>query len=142
MSWILTKCWLKLPYVNSIHHKCPLPCHFAFHFTEFELIWRDLDFLQNNHFLLINQYFPQNWLFWENMSYVAEWWSETWIWLIMNDFWLNFRAFNHWIRVLDDWIITNWIFSFKLWKNLIKNLGKKKFDAFGKIFLEFFFWGS
>ena len=57
---MLTECSLKLSYDNSNHHKCPLTCHSAFHFTEFGLFWRVLDFFQNNHFLLNNQFFPKN----------------------------------------------------------------------------------
>ena len=53
---MLTECSLKLSYDNSNHHKCPLTCHLAFYFTEFGLIWRVLDFLQNNHFFLENDF--------------------------------------------------------------------------------------
>ena len=50
----------------------------------FRWIWINLEsfnFLQNNQIFNKNSFFPQNWLFWEKVHYVSDWWSESWIWL-------------------------------------------------------------
>ena len=102
-KWMRTQCWLKPSCVNSNHHQCPMPCPSAFHFAQFGLILRDMDFLQNNHFYyLINNFSKTD--FFENYELCG--WMMIWNlvlagWLIMNDFWLKVRAFNHWIRTPD-----------------------------------------
>ena len=126
---MLSDCWLKMICAELNHHKCPLPCLLAFYFIQFGLFWGVFLFSPKYSFLLINQYFSQNWLFWENMNYVVEWWSESWIWLVgwsrmIFSLRLEPSITEFGFRMTD--ILQIEIFPFKQWKNLIKNLGKIK----------------
>ena len=106
------------------------------------------NFLQNNHFLIKIHFFPQNWLFWEKVHYVSDWWSESWFWLVGRSrmiFGLKLEPSITEFRVrMTDLLQTGFfhlIYEKINLKNLVKWLKIKKiiFSPFEKDFFNFFY---